>query len=131
MNIKTGPSSAFVGPAVRLQSQAAARPKPFSLESQLEREVEGCVPQVRPNTASSWNRKSSVLLRLVLLFLVLSQIRFAGAADPYAAYSTDTELSPPELNYYIRERNQREAAERQEHFRKRLFHFNGADPSAE
>jgi len=54
---------------------------------------------------------------VILLLAALCHVQIADAADPYA---NDNELSPPELNYYIRERNQRAASERQELFRKRV-----------
>jgi CheY-like chemotaxis protein len=102
MNGKPGPTSTFVGPA--------------SL-GQPDRETQRRVLQPCSTTLRRSCLNSAILAALLCLFIAPSGIQRAGAADPYA---TDSELSPPELNYYVRERNQRAAAEQQEHFRKRV-----------
>jgi CheY-like chemotaxis protein len=105
MNRKTVPTSAFVGPAaLRLENQSGREP----------------VSYVRPAapclSAKSWLR-SFLVIGLILILAAIWDVQFAVAADPYA---TVNELSPPELNYYVQERNQRAAAEQQELFRKRI-----------
>jgi len=63
-----------------------------------------------------WN-KPAALLKLVLLILVFCHSQLAGASDPYA---TEYDETAPRMNYYVKERNDRIAKERQEFFRKRV-----------
>jgi CheY-like chemotaxis protein len=58
--------------------------------------------------------------RIVLLLLQGIALHPAQTTRAQDLYSTDNELSPPEFNYYIHERNQRTAEEQQEQFRKRV-----------
>jgi CheY-like chemotaxis protein len=61
--------------------------------------------------------KSAALLKLILLAALFLPNQPVGAAAPYADEYDET---APELNYYVKERNQRIASEQQERFRKRV-----------
>jgi len=105
MKRQTGPTKLFVGPVT------------LRLGNQPEEEAAIHVLPGLPSSVARSRVKSAFVTGLILLFTAMCPIPFAGAADPYAA---DDEMSPPELNYYVRERNQRAAAEQQEQFRKRV-----------
>lgn len=61
--------------------------------------------------------KSAALLKLILLAALFFPNQPVGGADPYSGEYDET---TPELNYYLKERNQRIASEQQEQFRKRV-----------